>query len=137
MDEKTRLQEAANLSSRLKDLNVAKFAREFKVPGGASMIYQHATGRRAISLEAGLIYARGLKCALEDISPRLAAFAQNVRNSTEDIPLQTRTLSPQDLMLLDLFSELTPRQRADEIRRLVEAKEHNDALRKELAQKSA
>lgn len=137
MDEQTRLQEAANLSSRIKDLNVAKFARDFLVPGGASMIYQHATGRRAISLKAGLAYARGLKCALEEISPRLAALAQTVRSSTEDIPLQTRILTPQDHMLLELFAGLTPNQRAEEIRKLVEAKEHNDALREELARQSA
>ncbi len=137
MDDKTRLQEAANLNSRIKELNLAKFAREHQVPGGASMIYQHATGRRAISLRAGLAYAKGLKCSLEDISPRLAQLAQNVRNSTEDIPLQNRTLTPQDLMLLDLFAGLTPKQRAEEIRRLVEAKEHNDALKEELARQIA
>jgi|GEM_PF-1924231 len=137
MDDQTRMEEAANLSSRITDLNLAKFARDFQVPGGASMIYQHATGRRAISLKAGLAYARGLKCALEEISPRLAALAQTVRNSTEDIPLQTRVLTPQDHMLLELFAGLTPKQRADEIRKLVEAKEHNDALREELARQSA
>lgn len=137
MDDKTRLQEAANLNSRIKELNLAKFAREHQVPGGASMIYQHATGRRAISLRSGLAYAKGLKCSLEDISPRLAQLAQNVRNSTEDIPLQNRTLTPQDLMLLDLFAGLTPKQRAEEIRRLVEAKEHNDALKEELARQIA
>ncbi|MGV0999548.1 MAG: hypothetical protein ACOYBQ_09500 [Fluviibacter sp.] len=137
MDEQTRLQEAANLSSRIKDLNLAKFAREFQVPGGACMIYQHASGRRAISLKAGLAYAKGLSCALDEISPRLALLAQTVRNSTEDIPLQARTLSQQDHMLLDLFAGLTPSQRAEEIRRLVEAKEHNDELKEELARQSA
>ena len=137
MDDQTRLQEAANLNALIKDLNWAKFARDFSVPGGASMIYQHATGRRAISLNAGLAYAKGLGCALESISPRLAELAQSVRNSTEDIPLQARTLTPQDHALLDLFAGLTPKQRAEEIRRLVEAKEHNDALREELAKQSA
>ena len=137
MDDQTRLQEAANLNALIKDLNWAKFARDFAVPGGASMIYQHATGRRAISLKAGLAYAKGLGCALEAISPRLASLAQSVRNSTEDIPLQARTLTPQDHALLDLFAGLTPKQRDDEIRRLVEAKEHNDALKEELSRQSA
>ncbi len=137
MDEKTRLEEAANLSAKIKGQKLAKFARDFKVPGGASMIYQHATGRRAISLKAGLAYAKGLNCALEEISPRLAVLAQNVRDSTENIPLQTRTLTPQDHMLLDLFAGLTPKQRAEEIRRLGEAKEHNDALKEELARQIA
>ena len=97
MDDQTRQQEAANLNALIKDLNWAKFARDFSVPGGASMIYQHATGRRAISLNAGLAYAKGLGCALESISPRLAQLAQSVRNSTEDIPLQARTLTPAPL----------------------------------------
>lgn len=137
MDDEIRNQEAANLSARLEGLNLAKFARDFQVPGGGSMIYQHATARRTIGLKAGLAYARGLKCSLEDLSPRLAQLAQNVRNSTEDIPLQNRTLTPQDLMLLDLFAGLTPKQRAEEIRRLMEAKEHNDALKEELARQIA
>ena len=46
MDDQTRQQEAANLNALIKDLNWAKFARDFSVPGGSSMIYQHATGRR-------------------------------------------------------------------------------------------
>jgi hypothetical protein len=137
MDDQTRQQEATNLNALIKDLNWAKFARDFSVPGGASMIYQHATGRRAISLKAGLAYAKGLGCALEAISPRLATLAQSVRNSTEDIPLQARTLSPQDHILLDLFAGLTPKQQNEEIRRLVEAKEHNDALKEELSRQSA
>lgn len=137
MDDQTRMQEAANLNALIKDMNWAKFARDFNVPGGGSMIYQHTSGRRAIGLKAGLAYAKGLNCALEEISPRLAALAQTVRNSTEDISLQTRTLTPQDHMLLELFAGLTPKQRAEEIRRLVEAKEHNDALREELARQSA
>ncbi len=137
MDDQIRQQEATNLNTLIKNLNWAKFARDFAVPGGASMIYQHATGRRTISLNAGLAYAKGLGCALEAISPRLALLAQSVRNSTEEIPLQSRTLSPQDHILLDLFAGLTPKQRAEEIRRLVEAKEHNDALKEELAQQSA
>lgn len=137
MDDQTRIQEAANLSARIKDLKLAKFARDFQVPGGASMIYQHATGRRAISLKAGLAYAKGLSCALEEISPRLAMLAQDVRNSTEDIPLQVRTLTSQEEILLDLFAGLTPSQRTEEIRRLGEAKEHNDALKEELVRQIA
>ena len=137
MDDQTRQQEAANLNALIKDLNWAKFARDFAVPGGASMIYQHATGRRAISLNAGLAYARGLGCALESISPRLAHLAQSVRDSTEDVPIQTKILSQQEHILLDLFAGLTPKQKTEEIRRLTEAKEHNDSLREELARQSA
>lgn len=69
MDDQTRLQEAANLNALIKDLNWAKFARDFTVPGGASMIYQRG-GTCAISLKAGLAYAKGLACALETINPQ-------------------------------------------------------------------
>ena len=137
MDEQTRLQEAANLHALIKDLKWTKFARDFAVPGGASMIYQHTTGRRPISLKAGLAYARGLGCALESISPRLAQLAQSVRDSTEDVPIQTRTLTRQEHILLDLFAGLTPKQQNEEIRKLAVAKEHNDDLREELARQCA
>lgn len=133
MDDETRKQEASRLSAKLSEINVSKFAREFNVPGGGSMVYQHATGRRAISLKAGLAYAKGLGCPLEEISPRLALLAQNVRNSTENVQLHSRMLTEREHQVLDLFAGLTARQQAEEIRRLVEAKERNDELRKELA----
>lgn len=64
-------------AERLKELfkgvrNRAKFAKEFKVPGGSSMIWQHLSGTRPISLEAAQAYMRGFNCSLEDISPELA-----------------------------------------------------------------
>lgn len=39
------------------------------------MIYQNITGRRPISMEAAMAYARGFGCSLEEISPRLAVEA--------------------------------------------------------------
>ena len=51
----------------------AEFARVFKFPGGASMISQHISGHRPISLDAMVAYAKGFKCAVADISPTLAA----------------------------------------------------------------
>lgn len=50
----------------------AEFSRAFQVPGGPSMISQHISGNRPISLEAVTAYAAGFKCAVGDISPRLA-----------------------------------------------------------------
>ena len=72
--------EAARLHARFETISQAKFARENKVPGGASMVSQHIKGRRPINLEAALAYARGFKCSLEEISPRLA----------EDLTLRSR-----------------------------------------------
>jgi hypothetical protein len=52
----------------------AEFARTFKIPGGASMISQHISGHRPISLEAAAAYATGFNCSIAEISPSLAAL---------------------------------------------------------------
>ena len=66
-------EEAHRLAARFKGVKQAGFARDFNVPGGASMISQHIKGHRPISLDAALAYAKGFGCTLADISPRLAA----------------------------------------------------------------
>lgn len=134
MDHEIRQQEASNLSARLEGVNLAQLARTFQISGGPSMIYQHATGRRAMGLPAALLYAKALNCTLEDISPRLAVLALTVQNSNN---LQSRPLSQQDYLLLDIFSGLTPKQREEEIQRLSKVKELNDAIRAELLKESA
>lgn len=67
--------EAASLKARFEGVNRAEFARTHDLKGGQSMIYQNITGRRPISMEAAMAYARGFGCSLEDISPRLAKEA--------------------------------------------------------------
>jgi SOS-response transcriptional repressor LexA len=49
----------------------ADFAEKAGIPGGSSMVSQHQSGNRPISLEAGIAYAKGLKVSLLEISPRL------------------------------------------------------------------
>lgn len=66
------MNEADNLQQLFKDVNRAEFARDHKVPGGQSMIYQHITGRKPISLDCAVAYAIGFNRPLTDISPRLA-----------------------------------------------------------------
>lgn len=66
-------EEAERLEKRFVGVKQAQFARDFNVPGGASMLSQHIKGRRPINLDAAKAYARGFNCALSDISPRLAA----------------------------------------------------------------
>jgi hypothetical protein len=70
----TQEEEAARLKARF-DAYEGKnvdFARDFGVPGGGSMISQHMSGNRPISLEAAVAYARGFGVTLAEISPRLA-----------------------------------------------------------------
>lgn len=68
------MDEASNLTKLFEGINRAEFARTYKVPGGDSMIYQHMTGRKPISLDAAVCYAIGFKRPLADISPRLAGI---------------------------------------------------------------
>lgn len=62
----------------------AEFARQFKVPGGDSMIYQNIKALKPISREAALAYAKGFGCSLDDISPRLAKEARTSSSMLTD-----------------------------------------------------
>lgn len=64
--------EARNLAERFTGVNRAAFIRDHKIKGGQSMVYQHITGRRPISLASALAYAAGFGVGLEEISLRLA-----------------------------------------------------------------
>lgn len=78
------MNEAKKLSELFKRVsNRAEFARTWKVPGGASMIYQHLNGIKPISLEAALIYSQAFNVPLEEISPRIAQTYQKIVSSKE------------------------------------------------------
>jgi hypothetical protein len=68
----TTAEEATNLGKRFDGVNRKEFAKEHSIPGGDVMIYQHITGRRPMSPEAAVAYARAFHCAIEEISPRTA-----------------------------------------------------------------
>lgn len=88
----TTTEEADKLKARFVGINRAEFARMYGLNGGQNMVYQHITGRRPISMEAALVYARGFGCSLADISPRLARQAEEAgrllpsSNSISDSP---------------------------------------------------
>ncbi|MEG0921331.1 MAG: S24 family peptidase [Comamonas sp.] len=66
-------EEAQNLTTLFAAVaNKAAFARQHNVPGGASMLSQHLSGNRPISMEAAVAYANGLGVAIDKISPRIA-----------------------------------------------------------------
>ena len=75
-------EEAQRLHKRFEFVNQAKFARDFNVPGGSSMLSQHIKGRRPINLESAMAYARGFGCPLSEISPRLAAEVSSASRIT-------------------------------------------------------
>lgn len=72
--------EAAALAARFNamagQMPKAVFARRFGLPGGASMLSQHLSGNRPMSLEAAMVYARGFNVPLGEISQRLADQVQ-------------------------------------------------------------
>lgn len=99
-------EEAERLAKRFHGLNRAAFARDYGVSGGQSMIYQHITGRRPISLEAAQSYARGFSCSLADISPRLAEEAKKAALSLGEIEFENEevTLTDEQKRVLALVS---------------------------------
>ena len=57
--------------------NQAAFARAHGIPGGASMVSQHISGHRPVSLEAAIAYARGFGVPIGQISPDAAELIAN------------------------------------------------------------
>ncbi len=86
--------EAAKLARRFAGVNRAKFARENKVPGGDSMVYQHMKNLRPMNLDQAMAYAAGFKCSLRDISQRLADQVEGaVMGSAASIALPVPALT--------------------------------------------
>lgn len=112
----TQSEEAENLKKRFARVNRAEFARNFDVPGGQAMIYQHISDRRPISLDAAIAYANGFKCSLKEISPRLAEEARK-GGSLLDGPREKE---------LDLFS--TQAALDEKIKRLADAQILDEVL---------
>lgn len=80
----TKEEEGEALRKRFDDLkrthgvSRAKFAKDHGFNGGDSMIYQHITGHRPMSMEAAIAYAKAFSCELHEISPRLAEEAKQM-----------------------------------------------------------
>ncbi|MGF6212368.1 S24 family peptidase [Comamonas sp. 4034] len=75
-------EEAEHLRQRFAGVKKAAFARDFKVPGGASMLSQHLSGHRPMNLAAATAYANGFDVKLEEISPRLAIEVKAASTAT-------------------------------------------------------
>jgi hypothetical protein len=103
--------EAARLAERFQPtegarVSQAQFAREFDVPGGASMVTQHIKGTRPISFEAAIAYARGFNVPLHQISQRAADLwhsASEVMGSassdTRKVQRLNRAIGPKDALM--------------------------------------
>lgn len=136
----TPAEEAKRLEQRFADVSQAAFAREHKIPGGASMLSQHIKGRRPMNLEAATAYARGFAVPLEEISPRLAeevrraeglALGPDQRNpaTVEDHPVATAMGLIQALGALLLPLDQTDREQAEVLlKKLAMTPEDSDRL---------
>ncbi|GKS91192.1 S24 family peptidase [Acidovorax sp. SUPP2539] len=104
-------QEGALLASLLKDRNKAQFARDNKVPGGASMLSQHLSGHRPIGLKAAAAYAQGLGVPVEAFSPRLALQIRATGPTPPPSPNASETSAPE--VSSSMKSEFVEVRRAD------------------------
>lgn len=92
------------------------------------MVSQHIKGRRPISLEAVIAYAKGFKCRVEEISPRLAkeiaaltqvAQAASIPPSGHfGTPAAKTTLEQAVQVVADRLNTLSDSQRAQAAQRL-------------------
>ena len=74
------MDEAKALAERFRGVaNRAQFARDYAVPGGQAMIYQHTRGLKPISLKAAEAYARGFGCSIAEISERCARLVEHAQ----------------------------------------------------------
>lgn len=79
-------EEALRLSERFANVkNKAEFARAYNLKGGASMLSQHLSGNRPISIDAAVVYAKAFNCTVAEISPRIALQLENA-NKTALLP---------------------------------------------------
>lgn len=70
---------AERLAIKLAGRNLSAFARDWNIPGGTQMIYQHIKGLKPIGIKSALAYARALGISLYEITPDLAEQLRNVR----------------------------------------------------------
>lgn len=65
----------------------ASFAKDYKFPGGASMISQNLKELRPISIDQARAYMRGFNCTLDEISPTLAQQFGGMMQGTASISM--------------------------------------------------
>lgn len=87
-------EEAKRLAARFVGVNQAAFARQFNVPGGASMVSQHIKGRRPMNMDAALAYMKGFGVTLAEISPRLAAQMSKALRELDESEQGPRSFAP-------------------------------------------
>lgn len=90
-DDADRLREWFARLKLVNPITKAAFATRYKIPGGASMVSQHLSRNRPLSLEAVTAYASGfsalgLPCSIADLSP------EHARSISAALPFDDRTV---------------------------------------------
>lgn len=127
----TQEEESRRLDERFEPLRadrgaLAKFARDFDVPGGPSMISQNCSGNRPISLEAAIAYARGFRVKLEDISPRWARVVEAALNAERPATgdggsgSDGGVVTDEEWRLFQAFKHLKPEEQKEALRHVEE-----------------
>lgn len=91
--------------------NRAAFARQHKLRSDPSLIGQHMSGHRPISLEAGIEYAKAFGVSLEEISQRLAALVRQATAVMSAPPDGPSAPWPFDSIEADRWDRLSERQK--------------------------
>ena len=100
----TQEEEAENLKKLFTGVNRSEFAREHGI--NHNIIYQQMRGIRPIGMKNALMYADFFNIPLENVSPRLALEAENVRQVRGNAATPTDSDTKE---LLSLFEGLDPR----------------------------
>lgn len=92
----------------------AAFVRSAKVPGGPSMVSQHISGHRPISIDAAVAYARGLGVSINDISPNVADQIRQAAVLAGEAPAPQEAMSLADA--LEVLGQALAHQMPDDVR---------------------
>lgn len=77
------------------------FGEEFDI-GSQSAVGQFLRGVRPLSMKAAIGFAKGLKCRIEDFSPRLAATAAQANSRSNYISTKPHQLADESLRNVDI-----------------------------------
>ena len=109
VDVETKTTEGEALHRLVGDLNQAQFCKEHGIPGGPSLLSQHCSGNRAISLDSAIAYARGLRKPIRAFSPRLQDELERIAKDEVELRLLVAsTAATEDLVAAPTPSDSAP-----------------------------
>lgn len=109
-----------------------KFANDYEIGTTQGILWQYLRGRIPLNVDVAIKFARGLKCNVEDFSPRLEAERQRLSAAGGALVIP-KDLAPGTAQeILNLSSELSVAQQRLLLDALKEAVEGNTTVKKVL-----